>query len=63
MDELDFQTLSTDNCYVNPAGIHSCFPMKKKKSNESSDIDNDLITVNNFFCSLNKRNKCNKIWK
>ena len=29
MDELDFQTLSTDNYYVNPAGIHSCFPMKK----------------------------------
>ena len=46
----DFQILLTENCYVNPSNIHICFPIKiKKKSNNSSDIDNDLITVNNFF--------------
>ena len=40
----------TENYYVNPANIHICFPIKiKKKSNNSSDIDDDLITVNNFF--------------
>ena len=40
----------TDNYYVKPSNIHICFPIKiKKKSNNSSDIDNDLITVNNFF--------------
>ena len=49
-EQLDFQILLTENCYVNPANIHICFPIKiKKKSNNSSDIDDDLITVNNFF--------------
>ena len=49
-EQLDFQILLTENYYVNPAYIHICFPIKiKKKSNNSSDIDDDLITVNNFF--------------
>ena len=49
-EQLDFQILLTENNYVNPANIHICFPIKiKKKSNNSSDIDDDLITVNNFF--------------
>ena len=49
-EQLDFQILLTENCYVNPTNIHLCFPIKiKKKSNNSSDIDVDLITVNNFF--------------
>ena len=55
MDELDFQVLLTDNYYVNPSNIHLCFLMKiKKSSNEVSNIDNDLITVNNFFAHLVK---------
>ena len=49
-EELDFQILLTDNYYVNPSSIHICFPIKlKKKSNNSSNVDGDLITVNNFF--------------
>ena len=49
-EQLDFQILLTENYYVNPANIHICFPIKiKKKSNNSSDIDDDLITVNNIF--------------
>ena len=53
MEELDFQILLTDNCYVNPSNIHLCFPMKIKiSSNKASDIDNDLITVSNFFAQL-----------
>ena len=49
-EQLDFQILLTENYYVNPANIHICFPIKmKKKSNNNSDIDDDLITVNNFF--------------
>ena len=50
-EQLDFQILLTENYYVNPASIHICFPIKikKKKSNNSSDIDGDIITVNNFF--------------
>ena len=28
MEELDFQMLLTDNCYVNPNSIHICFPLK-----------------------------------
>ena len=49
-EQLDFQILLTENYYVNPANFHICFPIKiKKKSNNSSDIDDDLITVNNIF--------------
>ena len=49
-EQLDFQILLTENDYVNPANIHICFPIKiKKKSNNNSDIDDDLITVNIFF--------------
>ena len=49
-EQLDFQILLTENYYVNPANIHICFPIKiKKKSKNSSDIDNDLITLNNFL--------------
>ena len=49
-EQLDFQILLAENYYVNPANIHICFPIKiKKKSNNSSDIDDNLITVNNFF--------------
>ena len=48
-EELDFQLL-TDNYYVNPSNIHIYFPIKiLKKSNNSSNIDGDLISVNNFF--------------
>ena len=57
MEELDIQILLTDNYYINPNSIHLCFPMKiKKVTNEANDIDGDLITVNNFFRSSNKRN-------
>ena len=49
-EELDFQILLTENYYVNPSNIHICFPIKIKKSlDKSSDIDSDLITVNNFL--------------
>ena len=52
MDELDFQILLTDNYYANSSNIHLCFPMKIKKSlDKASDIEDDLITVNNFFLS------------
>ena len=55
IEELDFQTLLTDNYYINSNSIHICFPMKiKKKSNTTPDIDSDLITVNNFFALLVK---------
>ena len=49
-EQLDFQILLTENYYGNPANIQICFPIRiKKKSNNNSDIDGDLITVNNFF--------------
>ena len=55
MEELDFQILLTDNYYVNPLSIHICFAMKIKKStNNSSDIDSDITTVNNFFAHFRK---------
>ena len=49
-EQLDFQILLTDNYYINPSNIHICFPIKiKKKSDNTADIDKDLITVNIFF--------------
>ena len=49
-EQLDFQVLLTENYYVNPNNIHLCFPIKiKKKSDNNSDINANLITVNNFF--------------
>ena len=40
----------TDNYHINPNSTHICFPIKiEKSSNQNSDIDGDLITVNNFF--------------
>ena len=50
MEQLNFQILLTENYYVNPNGIHICFPIKiKKKKNRAADIDGDLITINIFF--------------
>ena len=50
MEQLNLQILLTENNYVNPNGIHICFPIKiKRKTNNALDIDADLITVNNFF--------------
>ena len=49
-EQLDFQIILSDNYYVNPSNIHICFPIKiKKKSDNTADIDKDLITVNIFF--------------
>ena len=54
-EQLDFQILLSENYYVNPSNIHLCFPIKiKKSSDKDADIDNDLITVNNFFAHLVK---------
>ena len=50
MEQVNFQTLLTENYYVNPNGIHICFPIKiKKKNNTAANIDGDLSTVNIFF--------------
>ena len=50
MEQLNLQILLTENYYVNPNGIHICFPIKiKRKTNNALDIDADLITVNNSF--------------
>ena len=50
MEQLDFQTLVTQNYYVNPNGVHICFPIKiKTRTNKNANVDGDLITVNNYF--------------
>ena len=49
-EQLDFQILLTENYYVNLANIHICFRIKiLNSSDNTADIDSDLITVNNFF--------------
>ena len=53
MENLEFQMVLINNYYANLNRIHICFPMKIGKSlNESSDIDTDVIPVNNFFLSF-----------
>ena len=55
MENLEFQILLTNNYYTNPNSIHICFPIKiLKATNETNDIDTDLITVSNFFGHLIK---------
>ena len=50
MEQLYFQILLTENYYVNPNSIHSCFSIEiKRKTNNALDLNADLITVNNFF--------------
>ena len=50
VEQLEFQLLLTENYYVNPNSIHICFPIKiKNKTNNATDIDSDMITVNNFL--------------
>ena len=31
-EQLDFQILLTDNCYINRSNIHTCFPIKILKN-------------------------------
>ena len=55
MENLDFQIILIDNYYKNPNNMHICFLIKIEKNNdEDSDIDTDLITINNLFTYLVK---------
>ena len=50
MENIKFCLLLTINHYTNPISYHLCFRIKTKKlTNANNDIDNNLITVNNFF--------------
>ena len=52
MEQLSFYILLPDNYYINLNSMYA-FPSKlKKKKNQNLDIDNDLITVNNFLLIL-----------
>ena len=62
MQELDFQILLTDNCFVNPSRIYIYFPIKIKKStNNASDIESDLMSQQCFAHFVKEIS--NKIWK
>ena len=50
MENLEFLILLTSNYYTNSNSIHICFLMKiTKGTDETDNIDTDLITVNNFL--------------
>ena len=50
MKNVEFCLLLTANHYTNPNSFHFHYPIKLNKStNCNSNIDNDLITANNFF--------------
>ena len=49
-ENLYFQILLTQNHYTNFNSFHICFPINiKKRTNTNVDIDDDMITVNNFL--------------
>ena len=55
MENLDFQIILIDNYYKNPNNMHICFSIKIEKNNdEDSDIDTDLIKINNLLTYLVK---------
>ena len=46
----EFNIQLTNNEYMNFHDVQICFPMRiRKKTNVANDIDNTMITVNNFF--------------
>ena len=50
MENLEFLILLTSNYYTNSNSIHICFLMKiTKATDETDNIDTDLIAVNNFL--------------
>ena len=56
METSEFQIMLTNNHYTNPNNMHICFPTKTKRitKNPANDIDDNLITVNNFFAQFIK---------
>ena len=45
----------SNSYYKNPNSMHICFPKKiRKATDDDTDIDTDLITVNNVFAHLIK---------
>ena len=50
LETFHFQLLLDQNLYANINSLHLCFPMKfKKERNVALDLENDVITLNNFF--------------
>ena len=61
MENLEFEIILTQNHCTNPNSFHICFPIKTKKStNVNNDIDDDMITINNFFYHRVKEIKITK---
>ena len=56
METLEFRIMLTNNYYTNPSSMRICFPIRIKRiKNLANDIQNDLITANNFLCILLKK--------
>ena len=50
LEAFSFQLLLDQNLYANLHSLHLCFPIKfKKETNVVLNLENDVITVNNFF--------------
>ena len=59
LENLEFQIMLTNNYYTNPNSMHICYSMKiKKVTNESSDIDIDLIPADIFFAHKDADSAC-----
>ena len=56
MKTLEFQIMLTNNYYTNPNSMHICFHMEiKMTTDETVNLDTDLITVNIFFAHFVKK--------
>ena len=50
MENLEFQIMFRNNYYTNSNSMHICLSNKNKKATDkNSDIDTDLIPVNNLI--------------
>ena len=56
MQNLEFRLMLMQNHYTNPNSFHLCFPIKiRKRISVNDDIDNYMITANNFFAQWIKK--------
>ena len=60
---LDFELILENNFYTNLKSLYICFSKHfKKLSNIAANLDTDIYPVNDFFCTLGKRNRHIKVW-
>lgn len=61
---LEFNIKLQANQYINWNNVQICFSIEiKSKADDDNDIPANTLTVNNFFCILDKGNIYKKVWR